>query len=88
MIEEFMVFSDKKMSDENLILKTKEIKKYNPPAQPKLLSKFKDREIKQNKFRRLWWIKKIRIRNIKFNKGTRSIFISWKSFKKATKRTR
>ena len=33
MIEEFMVFSDKKMSDENLILKPKEIKKYNPPAQ-------------------------------------------------------
>ncbi len=33
MIEEFMVFSDKKMSDENLILKTKEIKKYNPPSQ-------------------------------------------------------
>ena len=33
MIEEFMAFSDKKMPDENLILKPKEIKKYSPPSQ-------------------------------------------------------
>ena len=33
MIEEFMVFSDKKMPDPNLILKPKEIKKYSPPSQ-------------------------------------------------------
>ena len=36
MIEEFMAFSDKKMPDENLILKPKEIKKYSPPSQEQI----------------------------------------------------
>ena len=43
-----MVFNEKKMSDENLILKSKEIKKYNPPSQAQTPIQIQ-RPIKQSK---------------------------------------
>ena len=48
MVEEFMVFNEKKMSDENLILKSKEIKKYNSPSQEQTPIQIQ-RPIKQSK---------------------------------------